>query len=533
MHWRAAFWVAVICLTGQAWVLAQPQSPTPSSSSTPAPVAAHDPEDAFLSPTSYTNAYFGFEFDLPPDAKLKPIAMPAAADRRIQLLEMVGGTPEHAAISVSAYEYKNKNYTDAKGILRRQLDQQLFVGVEELHGISKTNIDGRQFYYFECRHGVEQHMELAAEANGYILFVILKANDPGMVKGLASAFYHLKFFPPGEAQRHAGPGSIAYQGPAISSQHLREVKADAPADHMDPGKIEGNTYRNSQIGMRYEFPKGWNIEPQGAIEPAVLRYREKVTGEPILGPRERAVVKACRRTLISLWRTKPDSDGQVPYDDFGEVTLSAMPLSCFPNLQFPDDPKDAGAVRRFIVGLSFTEPLQHDMSDARTYEAGGKGFVLTHGTIAYKEEGDELSRRISVATAFTQQRGYLLIWLFAAPHDTELRELLSAKIGFDTDPAGKEAPVNRSVGGSAAPDNPQSPSSPAANASPAADQPGTVAPSDAGAPASGAAPTDSNSAVQAPASSSQAYAPPSLLRDGEDTQSQQMQGQPIPNKRPH
>ena len=50
-----------------------------------------------------------------------------------------------------AYEYKNKNYTDAKTLLRNQLDQELFVGVEELHGIGKTTVGGRPFYYYETR----------------------------------------------------------------------------------------------------------------------------------------------------------------------------------------------------------------------------------------------------------------------------------------------------------------------------------------------------------------------------------------------
>jgi len=518
MNLRTAFLVAVTCLVGHAWVLAQAQNPPVSTA--PDAIAQQDPEDGYLSPTSYINAYFGFEFDLPADAKLKPLAVPAGADRCIQLLEMVGAAPEAAAVSICAYEYKNKNYTDAKGILRRQLDQELFIGVEELHGLAKTNIDGHQFYYFESRRGAQQHMELAGELNGYILYAILKANDPKMVRELVSAFYRLKFFPPQEAQRHAGPGAIAYEGPAISSQHLREVKASAPAEHMDPGKIDGNTYRNSQIGMLYEFPKGWSIHPEGAIEPAVVRYHEKVTGEPMLGPRERAVVKACRRTLISLWRTKPDPDGQVPYDEFGEITLSAMPLSCFPNIHFPDDPKDSGAVRRFIVGLSLTEPLQRDMSDARTYEAGGQPFVLTHGTIAYKEPGDELSRRISVAMVLTQHRGYLLTWLFAAPHDNELRELLNAKMGFDNEPTSKDASLNRNAGGGAPPDVQQPPAAPAASAG----QQGTGTASPASAPASASA----TAATPAIDSGAQAYAPPSLLRGGED-----MQGQPIPNKKPN
>ena len=120
-----------------------------------------------------------------------------------------------------------------------------------------------------------------------------------------------------------------------------------------------------------------------------------------------------------------------------------MPLSCFPNIHFPDDPKDAAAIRRFVAGLSLTEPLQRDMTDARTYEAGGKSFVLTHGTIAYKQDGDALSHRISVAMALTQQRGYLLLFLFAAPHDAELRELMASNVGFDAEPPNQEAVADK------------------------------------------------------------------------------------------
>jgi len=533
MKSKRSLLVVLLCLLAQAWAFAQFEdlisSPASSQPAQTGPVGP-GPEEALLSATCYINTYFGFKFDFPADAKLKPIAVPATADRRIQLLEMVGPAPQYAAVSISAYEYKNKNYTDAKGLLRRQLDQELFVGVEELRGVSKISIDNHPFYYFETRRGAEQHVELAADVTGYVLLVMLKANDPTMVKDLASEFYHLDFFPPQESARHKTPDAVAYDGPAISAHRLWEIETLAPAGHMDPGRIDGNIYRNAQIGMKYEFPKGWSVEPHGAIEPAVIRYHEKVTGEPTLGPRERALLKACRRTLLSAWHTKPDADGQVPYDDFGEVTLSAMPLSCFPNIHFPDDPKDAAAIRRFVVGLSLTEPLQRDMTDARTYEAGGKVFVLTHGTIAYKEEGDELSRRISVAMAMTEHRGYLLLFLFAAPHDAELRELMASKVGFDPEPANKEALANKNGGGAAEGTN--SPPSPAANAMPPLSKPTPAPASDSTAPATDAAPASEAAPAAAPANDpgSQAYARPTLLREGEDMQSQQMQGKPIPKK---
>ncbi len=535
MSLRRAQYIAVICLLACSWSVAYAQSASSTSAPDPRALADLDPEDAFLSTTRYANAYFGFVFEFPPDAQLRPIPMPASLDRRIQLLVMTGSTSTHPLLAISAFEYKGKNWTDAKDILRRELDQELFTGVEELHGLSKTTIDSHQFFYFETRKGVTQHVELATELNGYVLLVVLQANDSSMVKNLASAFYRTRFFPPQEAKQQAGPEAVAYEGPAVSSQRLRELKAAPPAESMDAGHIEGSVYRNAQIGFRYEFPKGWSIEPKGAVEPAVERYRKKVGDDPGMGPRERDVVKACRRTLFSAWKSKPGPDGQVPYDEFGEITLSAMPLSCFPNLKFPDNPKDADAVRRFLVGFSFTQPLQRDMRDARSYEADGKTMLLTLGTIAYKEEGDALSRRISVALAITQHRGYLLVWLFAAPHDSELRELMNAKVSFDPDPATAQA--SKVSGGTAdtASDShsevpiPQ-PGGGEASTTTIAQPP--AAPSKAAASPAGSDPASSpTSSAPAPASSTSYH--PTLLRDGESMDSQQIHGKPLPPKKPN
>jgi len=466
----------------------------------------HDPEDAYLSSVRYTNAFFGFDFTLVREAGLTPVPQPAAMGRQIQLLEMAGGTPAHAAVSLAAYEYKNKNYTDAKGILRKDLDQELFIGVQELHGIGKTTVGGRPFFYYETRRGIDQHIVLAGEMTGYVLKADLRARDIQLLHQMLAAFNNAEFFPVNEAQRRAGADAKVYQGPAVSAQHLREVREEVPAEHIDPGKIEGNVYRNSQLGVTYEFPKGWNVEPAGAIEPAVERYREKVTGEPLLGPRERAVVKACRRTLLSLWRTKPQSSGDVPYDDFGEATLSVMPLSCFPNIRFPEDVKDSAAVRQFIVGLSFTQPLQRDMTVARSYAINGKTFVVTQGTIAYKDDGDALSKRVSVALAMTESRGYLLTWLFAAPHESELRELLAAKVSFvsDSESAGQPSSIT--------PTSPESAST--APSAPAQATPPVPAPT-----AGEKTTTTEDTGVP------QSYPRPSLLRDGETAETAQKAGQ--------
>ncbi len=521
MSLQHTFLAVVICLVSCACTGANAQLGTIFAPEAQDGITTQDdPENAYLSATRYTNVYFGFEFDLPAEARLAPVPMPATHDRRVQLLTLLGPSPQHAGISLFAYEYKGKNWTDAKGILRRELDQDLYTGVEELHGLSKSTIDGHQFYYFETRKGIAQHEEFATELNGYVLLVILESNDAQMVKLLTSAFSKLRFFPSQQAQQHIVPGAVAYDGPAVSSQRLRELKASPPAERMDPGKVDGNIYFNQGIGLRYEFPKGWSVQPQGAVEPAVLRYREKVSGEPLMGPRERDVLKACRKNLFSAWKTKPTEDGQVPYDEFGEVTLSAMPLACFPNIRFPDDPHDVDGVRRFLVGFSYSHPLQRDMTDARTFEASGKTFVLTHGTIAYKEADDALSRRISVSMVLTHHRGYLLVWLFAAPHDAELRELMNVKMGFDPDPKTTEAKANVAI-------------SSETTQVPGGSVPSESAPSGTGLPAPGSAPENSVSNTQpggnaAPSSDPATMPRPSLLRPGETVQDSQNPGKPLP-----
>ena len=265
MNRRVALVIGWIFALSAAMVYGQSMAGTPA---TPNGFGT-DPEDAYLSPSRYTNAYFGFAFDLPESAALKPMPMPASMDRRIQLLEMAATTPEHSAVTLSAYEYKNKNYTNAKSLLRNQLDQELFVGVEELHGIGKTTIGGQPFFYYETRRGIDQHMLLASELNGYVLTADLRARDPKVVHELLAAFSKGEFFPPQEAQKRAGLQAQVYRGPAISAQHLRDVRESRPADNIDPGKVAGNVYTNGQIGMTYQFPAGWTIEPDGAVEPAL------------------------------------------------------------------------------------------------------------------------------------------------------------------------------------------------------------------------------------------------------------------------
>ena len=84
------------------------------------------------------------------------------------------------------------------------------------------------------------------------------------------------------------------------------------------------------------FPRDWHYGTEAAIMPAVERSREQNYDRPAVSPSQRALLKACERTLVSAWRKMPEETGEIAYEDFGEVTISAMSLACFPNVKFPD-----------------------------------------------------------------------------------------------------------------------------------------------------------------------------------------------------
>ena len=501
--------------------------------------APHYPDDGYLAHDRYTNAFFGFWFQLPDEAYLKPIPLPAAPEGRIDLLELLGPAPQRPQISISAYPPGEKR-PDAKAALRNLLDQELAIGVEELHALSKTNIAGHQFFYYETRRGIDQHAIYATELDGYIVRVILAAHDAKVEQQLIKAFTNIKFVPPASAEQYAGVGAVKYEGPSIPYHRLQELKSDPPAMKIDPGRVAGNVYENGQLGFAYELPKGWKVGHEGAVQPAVEQWRKRMAPSTDIGPGERTLQQACERVLFSAWKTEPDPGGDVLYEDFGEVTVSAMALSCFPNVEFPSDLSESNPIRNFLLSYGLSHPIMRDMRGATALATEGRTFVVAQGVVAYQAAGEALSRRVSIAMALTRQRGYLLSFFYAAPHDSDLRELMNAKALFDPEPtanpakttvAEKAPPPESSPQPGAAVGTGTTAQIPAAGAKPGGGQASTSSPEPAPSASAGSQPAADMEQTSQPAAEA-APSHPSLLRPGETMQDQQSQGKPLPKKNP-
>ena len=488
------------------------------------------PEQAYLSTCRYTNVYFGFSFELPADAHLHAQADPAPRDGSLSLLHVAGPAPADAEIVIAAFPAGVGTYDDAKLLLRQALDQELYRGVEELRGLSKANFGGHQFYYFETRRGIEQHMLLATTAGDYVLRFVAASHDEKTVKELESSVQHLVFFAPAAARQQLDAGAKPYDGPSISSHRLAQLESDPPAKHIDTGNINGDFYENSMLGFSYRIPQGWSIESHGALQPVIEQWRLKEDfGRPRMGPVERSLVDACSRTLFSVWAQRPGPGDQLTYDDFGEVTVSAMAMSCFPRMKFPQDTNDRDAFKTFVAEYALTHPVVDDMREAKVFTQDGITFLFLEGTVAFGVQSDELSRRLSMGMAITERRGYLLTWFFAAPHEEELRALTNERASFDSDThltvakapqPGGGVPSDSAIGAAADNATAATPSQVAPDATASATGNSTASAINTGSSAA-AAPADTS------ASSSDgqtASPPPSLLRPGESMESQQGKG---------
>ena len=539
-------------LIGAGWLMAQSPS---SARGTAAGSDSEDyPEHAYLSPSRYVNQYFNFSFDLPADPQVRAVPQPVSRDGTIQLLEMGGPPPVDAEISISAVPTAGGTKQDAKALLRYMLDQELYRGVEELRGLSKASLAGHQFYLFETRRGIDQHVVLATTLGDYILRVVLAAHDEKAVHRLETAFDHIVFFPAAELHQYIAADAHPYDGPSISSHRLAALEADPPAKHIDPGKIEGDFYENAALGFSYRIPQGWALEANGAVEPAIERYRAKEDfGRPRIGRTERRVMDACSRTLFSVWAKRPAADGQISYDDFGEVTMSAISLACFPRMKFPANSTDERAAKDFLLQFALTTPVVDEMRDGKAFTAGGNVFLFLHGTVGFQVANDELSRRLSIAMAITERRGYLLAWFFAAPHDEELQALTKERVSFDAAPPANVATATQPGGAEASSNAPaaqpaNNSSSSLVTASPTSDASATktsgvttapeaksssatasYSPATSQPSSNGGAPPSTPADADVPAASPDSNRP-TLLRPGESAQSQQGKGAPVPKQ---
>jgi hypothetical protein len=181
------------------------------------------PETAFLSPSKYTNAFFGFTLPLPKDSPLRESTRSFKANNSLHILFGLQGVtasstafrvrPKTTIFIVTARQSKNASAEEVSKAASGATGQ----------SAKEIEIGGKTFWEMESQtkapEGKTWSVCFATAIDGYILQFTIESFDDKLTKQLQHGVEAISFFDPSRAEDMAGPDSqIFYPGASHSSR---------------------------------------------------------------------------------------------------------------------------------------------------------------------------------------------------------------------------------------------------------------------------------------------------------------------------
>jgi len=255
----------------------------------PVPPRIPLPEAGFVSPSQYTNAFFGFSLPLPKDRKFQ-----------VEDLSNSDNALEH---SLFAYKSASKGLTlliasaiQVFGPPEDEAQKAVFLpGTQGQRGAQAISVGGRLFWKSELEEktssGKLRRLRYATGVPGYVILFIVSSYNSGQTEELRNCIESVKFFTPARAAEIAGSASRAYLPDAAKRRLASTPQLDLA--HLEGGTMTGNLYANPVLGFAYQLPEGWYAAERNA-------HVKQEEGEASAGDGTRsAMVEECTKTLLS------------------------------------------------------------------------------------------------------------------------------------------------------------------------------------------------------------------------------------------
>jgi hypothetical protein len=420
-HFQPVVFVALLFFFLDSHLCAQSPSPSLSSSD----IA---PETGFLSPSKYTNAFFGFSISLPQNAGLREKTLTLNRGPRDHLLIGVHSpSKDLVSFTITAKEVPGGSEKEAR---------KSGAGPDSSKP-KETKIGGKTFWRSESLTKIGsrnmQTLVFSTAMDNYALQFEVISFNPEITLEIERDIEQLTFFDPSRAKVMAGADSKPYVPGASRFPATRIAQLSA-------GSISGNVYRNEELGFRYEFPQGWVLMSKATQEKVAAAGHQFIWGNSPTIQEEHEAESQCTRNLLFVTRHLEDSKvGQFN----SRVLLMAVDPKCAPDSSFPKTVDDRKAMQRiakqivqyFKIGTkSSTAPAR-----VRAFNNAGRLMVEISQSFTLSDPGPSDPATILSSTLLMQAGDYWVMWMFAAHDKNELEELRNTKIFFD-------APVASPVG---------------------------------------------------------------------------------------
>lgn len=380
------------------------------------------PEAGFVSPTQYTNAFFGFSLPLPKDRKYQ-----------IEDLSESDKALEH---SLFAYKSSNKGLTllivsatQVFGAADDEAQKAVFLsGMQGQRGSQAVSIGGRLFWKNELEEktfsGKLHRLRYATAGGGYVIVFSVSSYNSGQTEDLRNCIESVKFFNPAKAGEIAGTGSYAYL-PTVAKRRL-ESAPQLDLAHLEQGSISGNQYSNSALGFVYQLPEGWYADAQSS------ESGQQETIVEVSDATRAAVVKECTRKLLSATEPTPANSASA---SSSRITIMAADPSCFaPGIKYPESVHDSDALQHMgqaiVRGFAGTSLLGRGANHLRAIELDGHVFLEMPSASAVPMVGSSLLRKVHRSLVLTTLQQFWVMWVFECDTPSELERIMKASILF-------------------------------------------------------------------------------------------------------
>jgi len=391
---------------------------SPSSAASRIPL----PEAGFVSPSQYTNAFFGFSLPLPKDHKFQ--------------IEDLSDSDKALQHSLFAYKSASKGLTllitsaiQVFGPPDDEAQKAVFLpGMQGQRGAQATSIGGRLFWKSELEEktfsGKLYRMRYATGMNGYVILFSVSSYNSGQTQALRDCIESVKFFNPAKATEIAGSDSKPYL--PVAAKRRLDSAPQLDVAHLEQGSISGNLYSNPVLGFAYQLPEGWYPEARNS------NAKQHEGGAAAGDSTRAAMVHECTKTLLSATEPTPAND---PSGSSPRITIMAADPSCFgPDLTYPKSVHDSEALQRMGQAImrtfAGTSMLGREANLLRAIELDGHLFLEMPSVTAVPVAGSTLLRKVHKSFVLTNLQQYWVIWLFECDTPSELERIMKATISF-------------------------------------------------------------------------------------------------------
>ncbi len=401
----------------------------------PSPNAANEgllPEDGHLSNTTYTNDYFGFAFDLPISPQGHLIMLPLMPERQHALLALGFENTSHSGtLTITAMEPRagleaptpEQQQQDFNNWAAAGNPQQ---GTTLRYPVPDYMMRTGRFHFWERHKGANYAALYWTRVKNYNLKILVASNDQDFLHKAKRAITASRFYciqDDGTLTTVDGkpvkPAGDPYMGPTVPTSLAAAAVKDKPALAGIPlGGISDGVYRNPDLGLQYEIPKGWEVsQAEANADPP----------RDATALREHEFLHACSKTLLQVTQRGSGKDAHPAAKP--TILLRALDPSCLV-MRVPSSPTDKDAADNISASLEVLSEFGEIASD-ELVSVSDHLFIVFSGTIASPVSNEELAQRLSQVIYATLQHKVLLVWSLMAPTAADLHAMPTAGITLD------------------------------------------------------------------------------------------------------